>query len=152
MKRILVAVISLYCFAGHLTAQPLKLISAIEDGVVHGPGVALPRDAHPKYTYDINYTITLSYENLKSIVLDSLYIGNITTGLIINGNVTIDNINNTFTIRIHSYSTTGDIPPVSGRETERHTIASNLIIYEYKGKKYIVPIKGITVGHLSLPC
>jgi hypothetical protein len=152
MKKVLVAVIVLYCFAGHIAAQPLELISAVENGTVHGPGKALPRGAHPKYTYDIYYTITLSYENLKSLVLDSLYIGNITTGLIINDNVTIDSTNHVFTILIHSYSSTDDIPPRAGRETERRTIASNLIIYEYKGKKYIIPIKGITVGHLYLPC
>jgi hypothetical protein len=152
MKKVLVAIIVLYCLAGHLTAQSLKFVSAVEDGTVHGPGKALPRNAHPKYTYDIHYTITLSYENLKSIVLDSLYLGNITTRLFINDNLKIDNINHTCTIRIHSYTSTDDIRPVSGRETERRTIASNLIIYKYKGKKYILPFSGFTVGHLSLPC
>src|ERR1700677_2596282 len=93
MKRILVAVIVLYCFAGHLTAQPLILVSAVENGTVHGPGKVLPMGVQAKYTYNIYYTFTLSYEKLKSLVLDSLYLGNTTTRLVINDNVKIDEIN-----------------------------------------------------------
>jgi hypothetical protein len=152
MKRILVATIVLYCFAGHLTAQPLQFVSAVENGTVHGPGKVLPRNIQPKYIYNIYYTITLSYEKLRSLVLDSLYMGNNATRLIINGNVTIDSKNNTCTIVVHSCNSTNDILPVAGREMERHTIASNIIIYEYKGKKYILPVKAITVGHLVYPC
>lgn len=114
MKKILVAVIVVYCFAGHLAAQPLTFVSAIENGTVHGRGAAMPRDSHPKYTYDIYYTITLSYEKLKSLILDSLYMGAATTRLIMDGNVKIDDINHTFTIVVHSYTSTDNIPKVSG--------------------------------------
>jgi hypothetical protein len=153
MKRIILLLSIAYCFAGDLTAQPLQVVSAVENGVVHGPGMALPRNVDPHYIYDVHYTITLSCNNFKSIVLDSLYLGSICTRLTINSNVSVDSQQHTYTISV-AYNGPGNkgITPGSGREKERRTIASDLVIYKYRGKKFILPIKGITVGHMVYPC
>jgi hypothetical protein len=150
MKRFIVAVIVSHCFVSNLASQKIEIVSATKEPWSQQAGGMNRRRDFP-LDHGTNYNITLHCKNLNAIVLDSLYIDYTRAKLIINDNVKVDSLKQTYTISISSTEHANDVQLAGSgkiiKQVDPNCLlisTSGFILYKYKGKKHKVYIKEIT--------
>jgi hypothetical protein len=147
MGNMIVTLLVSFYFLGNSTAQPLKIMKATAQSQVTVPGYEESGMVRRRAPYPTNipggtnFHITLHCNNFNLTVLDSLYLYNTKSKLIINGDFTLDSLSNTYSISAHSPLNTDGVNPGNSDIYDHSTQEVACIMYTYKGIKYRLFIK-----------